>query len=180
MKKLLFILVVVCAGAVNTALAQLKPTTVAEVLGGDSYSNYDHEGMAMLVNKDGVAVFSPAYCYENGTDLEVTIFGEKFSVLEKFTIHNCISDIDAHQDGIDLESAGLSTIVVTKNFFVKNDKWCVTITDKYYDGQYYVLDEDGNNLGAIKENPEDKIKFYLDGMYQGPASSCRSRQHRRG
>ena len=57
-----------------------------------------------------------------------------------------------------------------KNFFVKNDKWCVA-TSKYknvYDGEglLTVYDEDGNNLGSftVSDNPYIWLSYAYEGV----------------
>ena len=71
-----------------------------------------------------------------------------------------------------MESLDCVDIIVSKNFFVKNDKWCAA-TFKYKNGYNFdegglltVYDEDGNNLGSftVSESPDIWLSKVYDGV----------------
>lgn len=170
MKKFLLFFVAALALCSVSAYAELTPKPVTGVLPGNV-------GIAMTVDNQGLADLTPAIVYENDRDVEVTIFGENFTEVKKLSLKNIIPDEKDNYgrythglNGIWAESADLANIYVTKNFFVKNDKWCVTLCyiDNFdnYDEIFYVVDEDGNNLGTLNKNGES-IHFYFDSFYKG-------------
>lgn len=120
-------------------------------------------GIAMDVDEDGVATFSPVTAHKSGTDVNVVIFGPKCSIVRKFTIGNMPDNASIESAWI--ESADLASVYITRNFYVKNDKWCVVLNQNQ---TLMVIDEDGNNLGNL---PTDLIgtnlDIFLDGFYQG-------------
>lgn len=134
--------------------------------------------IAMTVDEDDVAVMQPAVTSVSGKDVEVTIFGEKFAVEKQFTIPNVVVNWESRYDyskgatipyGLWIESADLQSVVVTKNFFVKNNKWCVTFLhreESTRDTEYIVIDEDGNNLGILPKS-EAVPCIFLDSFYCG-------------
>lgn len=157
MKKLIFT-IAVAALAANALHAEIKPVQIAEIP-----SNIE---MAMTVNNENVAVMQPACVYQSGSDIRVIIYSadNKFTVEEQFTISNVKTD-NCNLSGLWIESADLASVVVTKNFFVKNDKWCVSFSS-YANGEIYqIIDEDGNSLGYLPAGSE--VNIYLDRFYQG-------------
>lgn len=167
MKKFLLFFVTALALCSVSAYAELTPKPVTELLNGKV-------GIAMVVDNQGLADLTPAIVSENDRDVEVTIFGENFAEIKKFSLKNIIPDekdnygkYTHYLNGIWLEFADMADVFVTKNFFVKNDKWCVTFSFiANREEMYYVVDEDGNNLGIINNNGES-IKFYFDSFYKG-------------
>ena len=135
--------------------------------------------MAMTVDEEDVAVMHPAVAYESGKDVEVVIFGEKFTVQKQFTLHDVLTEhkYDGSEDislyNLWIESADLQGVAVSRNFFVKNDKWCVVLcysTGSYLDrvDRLKVIDEDGNILGELPEMQRgDDANIFLDGFFMG-------------
>lgn len=160
--------------AVNVARAELTATSVLPV----SYP-VPCPNMAMTVDEEDVAVMQPAIAYESGKDVEVVIFGEKFTVEKQFTLHDVLTEHkDDGSDDISLyklwvKSADLQSVVVSRNFFAKNDKWCVLLcysTGSYSDrtDRLKVVDEDGNILGELPEMQMGAdASIFLDGFFMG-------------
>lgn len=147
-------------GLATAAKAELTATAVTPEYPVDS------PRAAMEVDSDGLAVFYPAVVYTSGNDVEVVIFGEKFSIMKQFTLHDVLDPSTGKTpSGIWIESIDMTSVVVFKNFFVKNDKWCI-ILEQGYNSPIFVVDEDGSDLGTLPEyctNPN----IYLDGFMWG-------------
>lgn len=136
---------------------------------------------AMEVDDENRALFQPAVVSETDTDVTVIIFDEYFSIEKQFTlpINEGTSFEEQYTEGVDI-----ADIEVTKNFFVKNDKWCVTFRHELAEGgsELLIIDEDGNHVGTLPaELYSNNIFFsnliagipywvvYIDGI-QGPYS----------
>lgn len=175
MKKILLIFAAILAMAANTAYAELTATPVT-----GWYPGYCPRA-AMLVDEDGVAVLTPVVVYESGTDVEVVFLGDGagdgIHVGKQFTLHDVLRGEYEYEpdavmvEGLWIESADLQSVMVSKNFFVKNDKWCVTLRHTLADGtgsEILLVDEDGNNLGVIPNlESSDSPCIFLDGFYCG-------------
>ena len=161
MKKILFILGVLLSMQSVTVMAQVSPKPVLQI-------NSSMQG-AMVVNDEGwVSSIRSASVVESGNDATFTIYDDHLNVDKTFTLHGIIDEY-THIDKIWVESLDCTNIIVSKNFFVKNDKWCVA-TSKYkngYDGEGFltVYDEDGNNLGSFTVSDEPDI--WLSYAYEG-------------
>lgn len=175
MKKILLIFAAILAMAANTAYAELTATPVTV-----QYPGYS-PAAAMLVDEEGVAVLTPVVVYESGTDVEVVFLGDGagdgIHDGKQFTLHDVLRGNESFAPdavrlkGLWIESADLQSVMVSKNFFVKNNKWCVTFKHILADGhseEFFVIDEDGNNLGVIP-NLESNASpcIFLDGFYCG-------------
>ena len=162
MKKILFILGVLLSMQSVTAIAQVTPKPVLQ-------TNSSMKG-AMVVNDEGwVSSIRSASVVESGNDAIFTIYDNHFNVEKTFTLSG-ILDEDTGVDQLWVESLDCTGIIVSKNFFVKNDKWCVA-TSKYkngYDGEGFltVYDEDGNNLGSftVSEEPDIWLSYAYEGV----------------
>ena len=162
MKKILFILGVLLSMQSVTIMAQVSPKPVLQI---DSYM----QG-AMVVNDEGwVSSIRSASFVESGNDATFTIYDDHLNVEKTFTLHGIIDEY-THIEEIWVESLYCTNIIVSKNFFVKNDKWCVA-TSKYkngYDGEGFltVYDEDGNNLGSftVSEEPDIWLSYAYEGV----------------
>ena len=161
MKKILFILGVLLSMQSIPAMAQVTPKPVLQI-------NSSMQG-AMVVNDEGwVSSIRSASFVESGNDATFTIYDDHLNVEKTFTLHGIIDEY-THIEEIWVESLDCTNIIVSKNFFVKNDKWCVA-TSKYknvYDGEglLTVYDEDGNNLGSFTVSDEPDI--WLSQLYEG-------------
>ena len=163
MKKIFFILVLLLSMQSVTVMAQVTPKTVLQINGG-------YMGGAMVVgDRDGwVSSIRAASVVKSGNDATFTIYDDHLNVEKTFTLHGIIDEY-THIEEIWVESLDCTNIIVSKNFFVKNDKWCVA-TSKYknvYDGEglLTVYDEDGNNLGSFTVSDEPDI--WLSYAYEG-------------
>ena len=162
MKRFLFILGVLLSMQTVTAIAQVTPKPVLQ-------TNSSMKG-AMVVNDEGwVSSIRSASVVESGNDATFTIYDDHLNVEKTFTLHGIIDEY-THIDKIWVESLDCTNIIVSKNFFVKNDKWCVA-TSKYkngYDGEGFltVYDEDGNNLGSftVSEEPDIWLSYAYEGV----------------
>lgn len=162
MKKILFILGVLLSMQSVTVMAQVSPKPVLQI-------NSSMQG-AMVVNDEGwVSSIRSASVVESGNDATFTIYDDHLNVDKTFTLHGIIDEY-THIDKIWVESLDCTNIIVSKNFFVKNDKWCVA-TSKYkngYDGEGFltVYDEDGNNLGSftVSEEPDIWLSYAYEGV----------------
>lgn len=162
MKKILFILGVLLSMQSVTVMAQVTPKPVLQI-------NSSMQG-AMVVNDEGwVSSIRSASFVESGNDATFTIYDDHLNVEKTFTLHGIIDEY-THIDKIWVESLDCTNIIVSKNFFVKNDKWCVA-TSKYkngYDGEGFltVYDEDGNNLGSftVSEEPDIWLSYAYEGV----------------
>lgn len=175
MKKLFLLLSAAMIMAANIVHAEFTPKPIL------STSNLPHSPeMALTVDEEEVGVMQPAVVYESGNDIEVAIFGEKFAVEKKFTIHDFATkyNTDAYDrifmDHMWISSVDTQDVVVTRNFFIKNNKWCILLClqkgvnypDIIY--KYIVIDEDGNNLGEVPcDNDGEVGDLFFDGFYQG-------------
>ena len=162
MKKILFILGVLLSMQSIPAMAQVTPKPVLQI-------NSSMQG-AMVVNDEGwVSSIRSASVVESGNDATFTIYDDHLNVEKTFTLHGIIDEY-THIEEIWVESLDCLNIIVSKNFFVKNDKWCVA-TSKYknvYDGEglLTVYDEDGNNLGSftVSEEPDIWLSYAYEGV----------------
>ena len=163
MKKILFILGVLLSMQSIPAMAQVTPKPVLQI-------NSSMQG-AMVVNDEGwVSSIRSASVVESGNDATFTIYDDHLNVEKTFTLHGIIDEYThTYIDEIWVKSLDCKDIIVSKNFFVKNDKWCVA-TSKYksgYDGEglLTVYDEDGNNLGSF--TVIDTPCIWLSQIYEG-------------
>ena len=161
MKKIFFILVLLLSMQSIPVLAQVTPKTVLQINGG-------YMGGAMVVgDRDGwVSSIRAASVVKSGNDATFTIYDDHLNVEKTFTLHGII-DEDTHIEDLWVQSLDCVDIIVSKNFFVKNDKWCVA-TNKYIsyeEGLLTVYDEDGNNLGSFTVSDEPDI--WLSYAYEG-------------
>lgn len=145
MKKQFFSLLIALGVSASAAFAQIEPTLIFE---GQSFKS------ALNVNNDGIAELAYACINKSGSDIEIMILSKQLTVEKQFTIKNTTNDWnedsyyfleDFNVDSFDLNN----DIVVSRNFLVKNDKWCVVVSHDVDDNtsNYFVFDEDGNNLG---------------------------------
>ena len=163
MKKILFILGVLLSMQSIPAMAQVTPKPVLQI---DSYM----QG-AMVVNDEGwVSSIRSVSFVESGNDATFTIYDDHLNVEKTFTLHGIIDEYTNIEDTWVDSFDGL-LIIVSKNFFVKNDKWCVA-TSKYYNNNdsgegilITVYDEDGNNLGRFTVS--DFYHIWLSQAYEG-------------
>lgn len=167
MKKILFIIGVLLSMQSVTVMAQVTPKPVVQI------NNGGYMRGAMVVNDEGwVSSIRSASVVESGNDATFTIYDDYLNVDKTFTLSG-ILDEDTEAFGFYVKSFNDLRIIVSKNFFVKNDKWCVA-TDKYTnDGGslYTVYDEDGNNLGSFTTSGDDDI--WISYVYEGvPFLSC--------
>ena len=159
MKRFLFILGVLLSMQTVTAIAQVTPKPVLQ-------TNSSMKG-AMVVNDEGwVSSIRSASFVESGNDATFTIYDDHLNVEKTFTLSG-ILDEDTGVDQLWVESLDCTGIIVSKNFFVKNDKWCIaTATYKDYNHSgITVYDEDGNNLGIFTVSDEPCI--WLSQIYEG-------------
>ena len=162
MKKIFFILVLLLSMQSVTVMAQVTPKTVLQINGG-------YMGGAMVVgDRDGwVSSIRAASVVKSGNDATFTIYDDHLNVEKTFTLHGIIDEYTYIEDTW-VESFDCLYIIVSKNFFVKNDKWCVA-TRKYNNDSgeelFTVYDEDGNNLGSftVSGNPH----IWLSQSYEG-------------
>ncbi len=168
MKKLNLLFSVLLCLSASTAKAQITPNPVFP---GPQYG-YTPE-MAMSVGNDGQAVFQPAVYEEKGNDIEVTVYGPKFVVEKQFTLKNALKSGYAHcyLDDLFLRTVDIDDIIVTRNFFVKNDKWCIIVVnynDNANDEIAILFDEDGNEIGDVSfVRTRGMDDIVLDGFYKG-------------
>lgn len=158
--------------AANAAYAELTATPVTGWYPGGC------PAAAMLVDEEEVAVLTPVAVYESGNDVEVVFLGgsgDGIHVGKQFTLHDVLRGEEYYEPdavslkGLWIESADLQPVMVSKNFFVKNDKWCVTLRHILADGhsqEIIVIDEDGNNLGVLPTGASN-YQLFLDGFYCG-------------
>ena len=161
MKKILFILGVLLSMHSVTVLAQVTPKPVLQI-------NSSMDG-AMVVDpyEDWVSSIRSASVVESGNDATITIYDDQLNVEKTFTLHGII-DEDTHIEDLWVQSLDCVDIIVSKNFFVKNDKWCVA-TNKYIsyeEGLLTVYDEDGNNLGNFTVSNQG-TGIWLSYVYEG-------------
>lgn len=161
MKKILFILGVLLSMHSVTVLAQVTPKPVLQI-------NSSMDG-AMVVDpyEDWVSSIRSASVVESGNDATITIYDDQLNVEKTFTLHGII-DEDTHIEDFWVQSLDCVDIIVSKNFFVKNDKWCVA-TNKYIsyeEGLLTVYDEDGNNLGNFTVSNQG-TGIWLSYVYEG-------------
>ena len=163
MKKIFFILGVLLSMQSVTVMAQVTPKTVLQINGG-------YMGGAMVVgDRDGwVSSIRAASVVKSGNDATFTIYDDHLNVEKTFTLHGIIDEY-THIEEIWVESLDCTNIIVSKNFFVKNDKWCVA-TRKYNNDSgeelFTVYDEDGNNLGSftVSEEPDIWLSYAYEGV----------------
>ena len=159
MKKILFILGVLLNMQYVTLMAQVTPKPV----------HVGYLGHAMAVDDEGwVSYMRGVDCESSGNDVTFTIYDDHLNVDKTFTLRGIIGG-NTDIEWIRLWHVNYEKIVVSKNFFVKNDKWCVA-TGKYkngYDGEglLTVYDEDGNNLGSFTVS--EKPYIWLSQLYEG-------------
>lgn len=162
MKKIFFILVLLLSMQSVTVMAQVTPKTVLQINGG-------YMGGAMVVgDRDGwVSSIRAASVVKSGNDATFTIYDDHLNVEKTFTLHGIIDEYTYIEDTW-VESFDCLYIIVSKNFFVKNDKWCVA-TRKYNNDSgeelFTVYDEDGNNLGRFTVS--DFYHIWLSQAYEG-------------
>ena len=165
MKKIFFILGLLLSMQSVTVMAQVTPKTVLQI-------NGSYMGGAMVVgDRDGwVSSIRAASVVKSGNDATFTIYDDHLNVEKTFTLHGIIDEYTNIEDTWVDSFDGL-LIIVSKNFFVKNDKWCVA-TSKYYNNNdsgegilITVYDEDGNNLGRFTVS--DFYHIWLSQAYEG-------------
>lgn len=162
MKKIFFILGLLLSMQSVTVMAQVTPKTVLQINGG-------YMGGAMVVgDRDGwVSSIRAASVVKSGNDATFTIYDDHLNVEKTFTLHGIIDEYTYIEDTW-VDSFDCLYIIVSKNFFVKNDKWCVA-TRKYNNDSgeelFTVYDEDGNNLGRFTVS--DFYHIWLSQAYEG-------------
>lgn len=139
-------------GLSMAAKAEVKATPVTAV-----YPLYPQTAMA--VDDENRAVFQPVVVSETDTELTVIIFDENMAIEKQFTwpINENAPFMEMYTSSIEM-----ADIEVTKNFFVKNDKWCAMFRNKLStDGrEVIIIDEDGNRVGTLpSELYEGEIFF---------------------
>lgn len=151
--------------SVATAFAQITPTLV-----------YKGEQLdaALNVNSDGIAELSYASANRIGNDVEIVILNKQCVVEKQFTLKNVLSTYGEYYKIYDFEISSFDTypdVIVSRNFFMKNDKWCVVIRHDQENTQIYsVIDEDGNMLGEFPDELPDGSGFvgiYLSEISHG-------------
>lgn len=160
--------------ALNVAYADITATPVTTPTPGE------YPEMAMAVDNDGCAVLLPTSVSKTDKDVVVTIFRKDFTVEKQFTIKNIVTSYSEENEiRIDLENLQLEPgrprdIYITKNFFVKNDKWCIIVSERTSSTlSYKIVDEDGNDLGAVPccedyyGQPNALPIIYLDDYFKG-------------
>lgn len=160
MKKILFILGVLLSMHSVTVLAQVTPKPVLQI-------NSSMDGAMVVGDEDWVSSIRSASVVESGNDATITIYDDQLNVEKTFTLHGII-DEDTHIEDLWVQSLDCVDIIVSKNFFVKNDKWCVA-TNKYIsyeEGLLTVYDEDGNNLGSFTVSNQS-TGIWLSYVYEG-------------
>lgn len=160
MKKILFILGVLLSMQSIPVLAQVTPKPVLQI-------NSSMDGAMVVGDEDWVSSIRSASVVESGNDATITIYDDQLNVEKTFTLHGII-DEDTHIEDLWVQSLDCVDIIVSKNFFVKNDKWCVA-TNKYIsyeEGLLTVYDEDGNNLGSFTVSNE-WTGIWLSYVYEG-------------
>ena len=171
MKKQILSLLIAFGVSVSVC-AQIIPTMV-------------HQGssprIAMNVNNEKVAELRPAVVYESGNDVEVVIYNKYFSVEQKFTIKNVLKhQTRENEDYVAtmlIDSFDTEEIAISRNFFVKNDKWCVVICnrkkkdDGCYDYKLSLVDMEGNLVANVPSELYDSWgnlgNVFLIDFYQG-------------
>ncbi|MBP3536457.1 MAG: T9SS type A sorting domain-containing protein [Muribaculaceae bacterium] len=147
MKKLNLLFSVLLCLSASAVRAEITPNPVF------SEFQYGYEPrIAMNVDEYGESTFRPAVVYENGDNLEVTVFGAKFAVEKQFELKNVLkAGYNRFKcEYLEIATAELGEVIVTRNFFVKNDKWCVIVRFDNETGEvYHIIDEDGNDLGEL-------------------------------
>ena len=107
----------------------------------------------MNVDEHGESTYQPAVVSKKGNDIEVTVYGEKFAVEKQFTLKNVLkSGYDRCTYKYLSLKEDMRDVVVTRNFFVKNDKWIVIVRnykENSDDDIYMIFDEDNNLLGEL-------------------------------
>lgn len=157
----------------NVAHADITGTPVTSI-------HYGYLSTGFTVDEEGVAVMQPAIARVSNSDIEVTIFSQQYNEEKTFTLKNVVGEnivadgtVTQLCDELNISTCDFPEVVVTRNFFVKNDKWCVLL--QTYDGPYLswgdsvtytVVCEDGTNLGALTDINGD-ISFVLDNFYCG-------------
>ena len=161
MKRFLFILGVLLNMQYVTLMAQVTPKPVLHDI---------NLGYAMAVDDEGwVSYIRGVDVESSGNDATFTIYDDHLNVDKTFTLRGIIGG-NTDIEWIRLWHLNYEKIVVSKNFFVKNDKWCVA-TGKYYKNGFYdevlltVYDEDGNNLGSFTVS--EKLYIWLSQLYEG-------------
>ena len=168
MKKLNLLFSVLLCLSASAVKAEITPNPVFP----EPQYGYKPE-MAMSVDNDGQAVFQPAVVEQKGNDIEVTVFGTKFVVEKQFTLKNVLkSGYEAcYCDDLYLETGDMFDIFATRNFFVKNDKWCIVVVNYNNNADNeiaIVFDEDGNELGDVSfVRTRSMCNIVLDGIYKG-------------
>ena len=148
MKKLNLLFSVLLCLSASTVKAEITPNPVFSEpqLGSEPE-------IAMSVDNEGQAVFQPAVVNDSGDDIKVTVYGPKFTIEKQFTLKNVLKEGYDHFGTDEMYFAPMDAdIVVTRNFYVKNDKWVVTVIN--YKGNsddmiYMIIDEDDNILGEL-------------------------------
>ena len=164
MKKIFFILGLLLSMQSVTVMAQVSRKPVLE-------TNVSMNGAMVVDNDEGwVSSIRAASVVKSGNDATFTIYDDHLNVEKTFTLHGIIDEYTNIEDTWVDSFDGL-LIIVSKNFFVKNDKWCVA-TSKYYNNNdsgegilITVYDEDGNNLGRFTVS--DFYHIWLSQAYEG-------------
>lgn len=150
MKKQIFSLLIAFAVSAVAAFAQITPSLV--------YKCNTFEA-AMDVNSDGIAELTYAGVNEVGNDVEIVILDKQCAVEKQFTLKNVLSTYGQYYKIYDFEIRSFDTypdVIVSRNFFIKNDKWCVVIRHDQENTEIYsVIDEDGNMLGEFPDELPD-------------------------
>ena len=129
MKKILFILVLLLSMQSVTVMAQVSRKPVLE-------TNVSMNGAMVVDNDEGwVSSIRSASVVQSGNDATFTIYDDHLNVDKTFTLRGIIDDVTVIEK-LWVESLDCLNIIVSKNFFIKNDKWCVAIS-KYSNGYDY-------------------------------------------
>ena len=162
MKKQILSLLIALAVCTGAAFAQITPTL--------AYTG-KRPKIAMDVNSSNTAEFLPVGVEESGDDVEVALLNSLFSAERQFTIKNALRNNTGGNTGyikeLYIESFDTEPVMLTRNFFVKNDKWCAVVS---LSEAYYLIDEDGNNLGTLPDelfSNEQLGDIYLSGFDKG-------------
>lgn len=146
--------------AINIAYADLTATPVSPLIEGRFYS-------AITMNDNNEAELSYMIITTTDTDVTFSLLRDNFSIDKEFTLNYNIKSIYR----LPIKNIP-NEMLLSKNFFVKNDKWCTVVLDNNVPNTYTysVIDEDGNNLGQLpnlENNMSASPIILLNKIYSG-------------
>lgn len=118
-----------------------------------------HPQTAMAVDDENRAQFQAAVVLETEKEVTVIIFDENLSIEKQITLP--VSEGTSFEE-LYTSSLDMVDIEVTKNFFVKNDKWCVTFRNRLDSGgsELIIIDEDGKHVGTLPAELYSEYIFF--------------------